>query len=181
MTGHEALLPCPFCGKHPNLAGKTSMGQGVWCCVARCSIEEWNTRAQPDKAEAVERAFEDLELIRTTAGDLDFGSIGKRIRGNIGGPVSRACDRIQAALSALSPTRDDSGVVSEVELKYLRDFHHVAQSLIGTVSLHLGNGDMEKAMQRMAHYKNQLPEMAAVARLKDFNEQEKPSKGSDNA
>lgn len=43
------------------------------------------------------------------------------------------------------------------ELEYLRQFHEIAQSLIGTVGLHLKNGDLEKARVRMSYYKLLLP------------------------
>ena len=46
---------------------------------------------------------DDIKLIRNVAGDLDFGYFdnGKRMRGNIGGPVTRACDRLEAAIQSL--------------------------------------------------------------------------------
>ena len=54
------LLPCPFCGKHPKLAGKTHLGTGVFCCVATCSIEEWNTRVPVCHTEELAASLEEL-------------------------------------------------------------------------------------------------------------------------
>lgn len=54
---------------------------------------------------------EALQTIRNVAGDIEFGYFGgKFMRGNIGGPVMRACDRIEAALASL-PAVEKCGYV----------------------------------------------------------------------
>lgn len=49
----------------------------------------------------LEAIKDDLQVILNTAGDLDAGMVqgSNRIRGNIGGPVTRACARISKELS----------------------------------------------------------------------------------
>lgn len=51
---------------------------------------------------------EDIALIKQTAGDLDWGMFqnGQMMRGNIGGVVSRACDRLQSRLTTLQAAAD---------------------------------------------------------------------------
>lgn len=54
-------------------------------------------------SQIVEALREDVELIRSTAGDLDEGIIHStnRRRGNIGGIVTRACDRLTTLITQL--------------------------------------------------------------------------------
>lgn len=57
-----------------------------------------------NRDDLIKAALEDIDLIEETAGDLDFGYFKEdgntRMRGNIGGSVIRACDRLRQALQS---------------------------------------------------------------------------------
>lgn len=72
--------------------------------------------------ELLRAARDDIELIRKTAGDLQLGYVGNTTRGNIGGPVSRACGRLAALIAAVEAqqnTGTELPVVDQNELKAL--------------------------------------------------------------
>lgn len=53
---------------------------------------------QEDDSYRISQLIFDIGAIRHVAGDLDIGYVGKRMRGNIGPIVTRACDRIEKYL-----------------------------------------------------------------------------------
>lgn len=75
------------------------------------SSPKWGAEEQPAQpsAEVVKNALEDIQMIRAVAGDLDEGLIFKtdRRRGNIGGIVTRACERLEKAIAALQAVKGE--------------------------------------------------------------------------
>jgi hypothetical protein len=69
-----------------------------------------------DPAEILGRAeaIADVRAIRNVAGDINLGAIGDRVRGNIGGVVSRACDRLESHLSSQPPQPASEEMVERV-------------------------------------------------------------------
>ena len=78
MADMKELLPCPFCGSEPYIAGAAYFSKKlIMCnvCGAEHSIEKWNTRA-PSKQltqtqQALDRAVEALEFY-TSLYDCDM-------------------------------------------------------------------------------------------------------------
>ena len=86
MADMKELLPCPFCGSEPYIAGAAYFSKKlIMCnvCGAEHSIEKWNTRA-PSKQltqtqQALDSAVEALEEIRiilTSCPELNSSNYG---------------------------------------------------------------------------------------------------------